>query len=414
MVSVRNRRVLTWLGVVVVVAAVGAAVFFFGVLPARKSALIWPTEGLAVTPGGAEEAAVWFLDSVSRGDYATVAARFTRRFGTIDPADIAKSLSASLGSMGRLEKWLLVASAPGNPVTVTAYGHLTRKGDQIMTIEVYSEEGEWRFGNVRLRNPSSVSWRPPKWLEAETARLDLNVWPGHAADLGTLKDRGELAFSQALEPLAAGTGSAAGGPTAAPLPPGLTDKVSVWVYDSLASLSAATGQDLPDWFAGMATADGVIVLSSEALAKNQQDLSVIFVHELNHFLLMRYIAARSGGSLEGLPSWLGEGTAGLAARQFSGGRRAGFLASLPAPPATLATLSQLTVGFTVNPLPWRYEYAYSAAEYLVRMYGADAPRRLIDFICAGATPEEAITQLTGLSVKDFEAAWHAWLRAGMP
>jgi hypothetical protein len=72
------------------------------------------------------------------------------------------------------------------------------------------------------------------------------------------------------------------------------------------------------------------------------------------------------------------------------------------------------MGFTLSTLASRYDYAFSVAEYLVRTHGAGAPRRLIDFICAGATPEEAITKLTGLSVKDFEAAWHAWLRAGMP
>ena len=339
-----------------------------------------------------------------------MAARFTRRFGTIDPADIANSLSASLGSMGRLEKWLLVASAPGNPVTVTAYGHLTRKGDQIMTIEVYSEDGEWRFGNVRLRNPSSVSWRPPKWLEAETARLDLHVWPGHDADLGTLMDRGEPAFSQALEPLvvAAETG-------APPPSPGLTDKVSVWVYDSLASLSAAAGQVYPGWQVGMATGDGVIILSSEAMARNNppQDLYRILVHELHHYLLSRYVTATSGRLRTDLPAWLAEGLAGLAADQL-GAQRTAFLSSLPAPPAPLPSLAEVALGFGPREMPLRYPYAYSAAEYLVRMYGADAPRLLIDFICAGATPEEAITKLTGLSVKDFEAAWHAWLRAGMP
>jgi hypothetical protein len=412
-VSVRNRRVLAWLGVVVVVAAVGAAVFFFGVLPARKSALIWPAEGLAVTPGGAEEAAASFVTSLSRGEYDAIAARFTKRFGTVNPADIANSLSASLGSVGRLEKWLLVASSPGDPVTVTAYSHFTRKGDQVMTIEVYREDGEWRFGNIRLRSPSAASWKPPAWLEAETARLRLRVWPGHDADLGTLKDRGEFGFSQALGPLAAGAGSATGGSTAAPLPAGLTDKVSVWVYDSLASLSAATGQGYPDWFVGTVTGDGVIILSSEAMARNNppKDLCTIFVHELNHYLLSRYVTATSGRLLTDLPAWLAEGLAGLAAHQLSG---PAFLSSLPASPAPLPSLAEVALGFGPSEMPLRYPYAFSAAEYLVRMYGADAPRRLIDFICAGATPEEAITKLTGLSVKDFEAAWHAWLRAGMP
>ena len=408
MVSVRNRRVLTWVGVAAVVTAVGVAIFCFGVLPARKSALVWPAQGLVVAPGSAEEAAASFAASLSRGEYDAIAARFTKRFGAVNPADIANSVKASLGSVGRLEKWLLVASAPGDPVTVTAYGHLTRKGDQILTIEVYREDGEWRFGNVVLRNPSTASWKPPAWLEAETDRLDIHVWPDHNADLATLKDRGESGFSQAVAPLAAG------GPTAAPLPPGLTDKVSVWVYDSLESLSATTGQGYADWFVGMATGDGVIILSSEAMARNNppKDLYTIFVHELNHYLLSRYVTATSGRLLtDHLPAWLAEGLAGLAADQLSG---PAFVSSLLASPAPLPSLAEVALGFGPSQMPLRYPYAFSAVEYLAHAHGADAPRRLIDFICAGATPEEAITKLTGLSVKDFEAAWHAWLRAGMP
>ena len=412
MVSVRNRRVLTWVGVAAVVTAVGVAIFCFGVLPARKSALVWPAQGLVVVPGSAEEAAASFAASLSRGEYDAIAARFTKRFGAVSPADIANSVKASLGSVGRLEKWLLVASAPGDPVTVTAYSHFTRKGDQILTIEVYREDGEWRFGNFGLRNPSTASWKPPAWLEGKTDRLDIHVWPGHDADLATLKYWGESGFSQALAPLAAGTGSAAGGPTAAPLPAGLTDKVSVWVYDSLASLSAATGQVYLDWEVGMATGDGVIILSSEAMARNNQDLYTIFVHELNHYLLSRYVTATSGRLLtDHLPAWLAEGLAGLAADQLSG---PAFVSSLPASPAPLPSLAEVALGFGPSQMPLRYPYAFSAVEYLAHAHGADAPRRLIDFICAGATPEEAITKLTGLSVKDFEAAWHAWLRAGMP
>jgi hypothetical protein len=413
-VSVRNRRVLAWLGVAAVVTAVGVAIFCFGVLPARRTALVWPAQGLVVVPGSAEEAAASFAASLSRGEYDAIAARFTKRFGPVNPADIANSVKASLGSVGRLEKWLLVASSPGDPVTVTAYSHFTRKGNQIMTIEVYREDSEWRFGNIRLRSPSAASWKPPAWLEVETDRLRLRVWPGHDADLGTLKDRGEFGFSQALGPLAAGAGSATGGPTQAPLPAGLTDKVSVWVYDSLVSLSAATGQGYPDWFVGTVTGDGVIILSSEAMARNNppKDLYTIFVHELNHCLLSRYVAATGGQLLSDLPAWLAEGLAGLAAHQLSD--PAAFLSSLPASPAPLPSLAEVALGFGPSQMPLRYPYAFSAVEYLAHAHGADAPRHLIDFICAGATPEEAITKLTGLSVKDFEAAWHAWLRAGMP
>jgi hypothetical protein len=310
MTVVRNRRFLTWVGIVAVVAAVGAAVVYFGVLPARRAAMVRPAQGLVVAP-------------------------------------------------------------------------------------------------------SVASWKPPAWLEGETDRLSIRVWPGHDVDLGTLINRGESGFSQALAPLVAGTGSAAGGPTAAPLPAGLTDKVSVWVYDSLASLRAATGQFYPDWRVSEVTLDGVIILSSQAIARNNQDFHRIFVHELNHYLLSRYVTA-GGRRLTDLPTWLAEGVAGLASGQLSGGLRNTFLWSLPAPPAALPSLAEVALGFGPRQMPLRHEYAFSAVECLARTHGAGAPRRLVDLICAGATPEEAITKITGRPVKDFEVAWHAWLRAWMP
>ncbi|MDI6825462.1 MAG: hypothetical protein QME87_14090 [Bacillota bacterium] len=101
--------------------------------------------------------------------------------------------------------------------------------------------------------------------------------------------------------------------------------------------------------------------------------------------------------------------AGLAASQLVGPSRSRFLDSVPADPAALPSLSELTPGFNITSAPMRYEYAYSLAEFL-NGFGPGALRKVIDSICDGATPEEALTAVTGLKPEEFRKAWHAWLQ----
>jgi len=198
----------------------------------------------------------------------------------------------------------------------------------------------------------------------------------------------------------------------------VTEVADVFVYDSLDSVRSATGLGYPDWFAGSVWAGSVHLLASPALARNHQDLYEIFVHELNHLLVARYVAALSlseaGEQGVAVPSWLGEGMAGLAAGQLTGQRRSSFIARVSDVTLTLPKLSQLVTGFDTNPVEGRYEYAFSLAEYLTGSYGPDTLRQVLEGVGEGSDPLRALEGVTGQTIDDFTRAWHRWLRDGMP
>ncbi len=410
-----RRRLRLWVAAAVV--GLGALVLIavaFGLVPGlgRRSSLHWPSEGLAIEAGTPEAAVDAFMRTLASGDLAGAAGWFALERMGADREAATAALTRSQAEGGGLERWLVVGRADGEPVLVTVYCRFARQGDVVLRAEVYGQAGEWRLGNVRSVDQASASYRPPKWETGSTAHLGLFVWPGQTADLEFLLASGEKALDQAFGPLVLGPD---------PLPPAVTEAVSVYVYDSLAHVKQATGRDYPEWFAGTVwwqstPGDGsVLVLSSRALERNGQDRYEILVHETNHLLVIRYVYSLSGGEVGAgaIPSWLTEGMAGLAAGQLSGSRRSAFAARVTGTGTELPDLSELVTSFDINTVEGCYDYAFSLAEYLTRRFGPDTPRKTLEAIARGLQPLDALEVVTGQRAADLTAAWHEWLRAGL-
>lgn len=376
--------------------AVGLVLAFVILPPLLRPRLTWPEHGVSVVPGGPEEVLNQALQAIAAGDLQAAAGLMTDRFG-VPPTDVAKTLAEGIGRAGRLRRWLIVSTEPGEPVICTVYVSFSRAGDTVLKAEMYADPAGWRFGNLRA---NLTGWKPPTWEVAVTDRVRILAWPGCRDDLEMLLVRAEPGYDQALAPFLAGRPRYAGFP----------GRVSVYVYDSLATLESALGASLQSWTIGLFSGGAVHLVSPTGVRGRQIDLYEIFVHELNHGLLIQYCTERSGRPVR-LPAWLWEGTAGLAAGQLSGERRAGLAAEAKyhAPPG----LADLAMGFDVNQVPFRYEYAFSLAEYLTHEHGADALVRVLDLMCDGETADDALYAVTELSRTTLETKWHEWLARGL-
>ncbi|MDP2872370.1 MAG: peptidase MA family metallohydrolase [Bacillota bacterium] len=393
------RRRLDVLGLALLLALAAA----LGLWWHSSRTLDWPAAGLAVLPGTPEETVDGFLEAIARDDMESAAKLLTARYGSMDGPELAKQLSDSLRQAGGLTRWLLVSRQDGDPVLLTVYAHFARAGEMVMTAEVFSDAAGWRMGNLRTGDGTNPRWRPPTWETANTPRLRFHAWPGLAVrDLTMLLERGEEAFGLALGPFR----GADQGVLAL-----MSEQVDVFIYDSGISLSAAVGEALPDWVVGTWRGGAVHLITQGPNTREGQPLLFEYLtHELNHAILSRYLQVRAL-KLVAVPAWLPEGMAGLAARQLSGARRAGFAseAARAQPPA----LTDLARTFTHNQVQYRYEYSFAFCEYLCGRFGAETLRHLVDAICEGATPSTALELATGQEMATLTASWHAWLQGGL-
>ncbi len=357
--------------------------------------LDWPDDGIPIVPGSPEEALDRVLAALAAGDLETAAGSITDRYG-VSAAEVAKTLADGLRQVGQLRRWLIVATLPGDPVTCTVYASFSRAGDVAMTAEVYADPEGWRLGNLRA---STADWQPPDWEGAATARVRIVAWPGCRADLDALLARAEEGYDQALGPIRAGAPEFAGFPA----------QVSVYIYNSQENFGAGSGTRVQSWSVGAFAGGAVHLVSPSGVAGRDLDLYQIYVHELNHGLFQQYAWERAG-RLPPLPAWLLEGTAGLAAGQLDAGARKALMTDAAKGP--LPALDELAEGFATNAITYRYQYAYSLAEYLVHEYGPDVLARLVDALCDGLRPGEAVRQVTGDTQAKVESGWRAWLSRG--
>lgn len=388
----------------VILAFVGVAVVLlarFTMAPSQT--LDWPEEGMLIEPDSAEEMVASLLEAISQSDWETVSSLATIRHGTPSGVHAGQTIGSALEIMGKLTRWMVVDSLPGvpgdskTPTRIRVYCRFSRVGDVALTVEAFPDPEGWRFRNITTSDSWAPGFRAPEWVVGRTTYLELRVWPGHQQDMDYLLASGDSAVDRAVWPL--------GGIQS--LPETVLAPATVFVFRSLRDLEAAIGQDLPEWIVGMTVGDSVLILSSSSM---DQKFSSILTHELNHLYLGRYllaVAEEADGAPGSVPAWLSEGMAGLAANQYIGN-----LQLVNESSSVLPTLDQLATPFRDNPTPQCYQFAYSVAEYMTQYAGPSALRDMVDLVATGKAWEDALKIVTGLSVDEFTASWHAWLRTG--
>ncbi len=163
------------------------------------------------------------------------------------------------------------------------------------------------------------------------------------------------------------------------------------------------------WFTAFAVPrKQLVVLDMSRLDRSKGDIYATLKHEYAHLALHQAIARRR------LPRWLDEGTAQWASDGISEYLPTAQHALLPRAAAAgrLFDLVELAETFPEDAqgLQLAYEQSRSFINYLVRRFGDDALRLLLQSLATGASPGQAFEESLGMQLADLEADWRDGLR----
>ncbi len=163
------------------------------------------------------------------------------------------------------------------------------------------------------------------------------------------------------------------------------------------------------WFSAFAVPrKQLVVLDMSRLDQPGGDIYTTLKHEYAHLALHQAIGRQR------LPRWLDEGTAQWASDGLSEYLPTVQRALLPQAAAAgrLFNLDELAETFPADAqgLQLAYEQSRSFVNYLVRRFGDDALRLLLQSLAAGASPGQAFEEALGVRLSAVEAEWRHGLR----
>lgn len=177
------------------------------------------------------------------------------------------------------------------------------------------------------------------------------------------------------------------------------DSLTVYLVRDLDSLASPGSVVREDWVAGFADPDAMTIgVRAREARGGLGDLRTVLRHELAHLALTRATGGRA-------PRWLHEGYAQLVSGSWDAGQawrlRFYFLR------AGGGTLDRLTVGFPRREQPARTAYllSYTAVQELYRRGGAPGLGRFFERLRAGATVDQAMRDVYGVTLAQFEEQW---------
>jgi hypothetical protein len=178
----------------------------------------------------------------------------------------------------------------------------------------------------------------------------------------------------------------------------------IYLASSQDEFNRLTGGRLPEWSQGVSFPEqNAIVLKSPRFSKGTEEFHRTTAHELTHLL----IGVKTGGRVprwfnEGLALWLsGEGQ-GKALMPLS---RAVWSGSL----IPLERIEQVDT-FQQTEAELAYLQSYHLTEFLIKRYGWETIRRILNDIGAGSSWDESLFRETELDQAGLEAEWHTELK----
>jgi len=183
---------------------------------------------------------------------------------------------------------------------------------------------------------------------------------------------------------------------------GLAYSNPIWItiYPSYEALQEAMVTS-NEWTGGVAYSDYNAILLGVPLEQADFANSAL-PHELNHLVVNRLTFNCVGARL---PTWLVEGLAMFSEGPLPDASRQGVLDALGA--GTLPTLQSLAAGFSAysDQANLSYNQSEMVVDYLVKTYGPQGLRNLLDTITTGKTIDEALTQVYTLDTDGLDGAW---------
>jgi hypothetical protein len=360
--------------------------------------LQWPETGLPVTPGDPSEVVAGFLEGLRRNDPAEVS-RHVVIAADAGSQEFGPWLRRMIQFAGPLDRWMMVNRTDGDVFTVYCR---FRRADLAMEVGLEQSGDSWLITSVTSTRQRH-SWREPVWKEGASAHLRLRAWPGFGAAIAVLAAADQAIYEQALAALCLQPDA---------VPAALAAPVEVMVFNSRANLHKALGIPIDDRSLGLWDRQAIYLVPEAPAAdlarpEFARALVSTCTHEMTHALVTRYTHHRSGGKIVEPPWWLGEGLALLGERGHLVGKRDKIAAELKQ--VELPSIDGIARAKSACPLC----LTATLMEYLTVVHGRDAPRRILDALCADRSPDQAVEAVTGRTMKELTADWHEWLRGGM-
>jgi len=182
-------------------------------------------------------------------------------------------------------------------------------------------------------------------------------------------------------------------------------KIPVIVYPDRAELNASFGWPASENAMGVYWVGGIRVLSPRAWVKsgdpaeikNTFESSGPMAHELTHLV----VDCITRGNV---PRWLTEGLA-----QYEEYRLTGFRFDLPQGTLKQPLYPLADMDREFDRLPNQalaYRESLSAVEYMYRVYGTQRVHKILQQLGEGRSINEALYNVTGLRLEQFEQRWH--------
>ena len=165
------------------------------------------------------------------------------------------------------------------------------------------------------------------------------------------------------------------------------------------------GENFPDWSDGVASPSrNIIILKSSNILPEHADNSKIAVHELAHILLNQAVNGNP------IPRWFNEGLA-----VYYSGEKAFASGSLISKALVTKSIIDLTdiddvLTFYSNKAQLAYQESYLAVSYLFEQYGKEKVKEIISELGKGLPLDQALLNIIGMEMLDFEYEWHQHIK----
>lgn len=184
-------------------------------------------------------------------------------------------------------------------------------------------------------------------------------------------------------------------------------RASVYVYNSERDMDKALSQRSEAFDDRVLTLGVKVDEDTLLLLGTHRDARLTLAHELCHIV----VGIATDNPYADLPRWLDEGLAMYAEGQLPPDNRQAFERAIDRD-ELLSIRSMTSYSGRPELVDLYYGEVYSVVDFMLREYGRDKMRELLDVFSEGARQEEALLQVYGFGLDQLDSRWRASLGLG--
>ena len=184
-------------------------------------------------------------------------------------------------------------------------------------------------------------------------------------------------------------------------------KIDIWIF-SQRQFRVAAGAPIQDWAVGAAypSSRRILLREPSAIAGRKLELGRVLRHEIVHVVF----GYRLRKNIDAVPLWFHEGIAMYESYEWTYGRDWILLGNVLR--NSIIPLDQLTLRFPKEANRARLAYAesFNAVYFIVKEYGYEKLRMIIDLLASGENMDQAFKFALGVNnLVEFQARWMRYL-----